>query len=230
MVKLFVFIFLLNIYSLQANEKSLQKLIEQQYPDIKIQSIKKTNFNDLYEVYLGNQIIYTDQSFKFLIIEGQLVDPKSKKNITAERLADLQKIAFENLPLDLAIKIKKGIPQKKVAVFSDIDCPFCRKLEKEVLMKLDNVEIYTFIFPLAIHPEAEQKSLKIWCSDDPAANWVNFMKTADLPDNNGDCVSPIDEIQNFAKKYGIQSTPTIIFEDGKRVSGAIPKDEFKSLL
>ena len=230
MVKLFVFIFLFNIYSLQANEKSLQKLIEQQYPDIKIQSIKKTNFNDLYEVYLGNQIIYTDQSFKFLIIEGQLVDPKSKKNITAERLADLQKIAFENLPLDLAIKIKKGIPQKKVAVFSDIDCPFCRKLEKEVLMKLDNVEIYTFIFPLAIHPEAEQKSLKIWCSDDPAANWVNFMKTADLPDNNGDCASPIDEIQNFAKKYGIQSTPTIIFEDGKRVSGAIPKDEFKSLL
>jgi thiol:disulfide interchange protein DsbC len=230
MVKLFVFIFLLNIYSLQANEKSLQKLIEQQYPDIKIQSIKKTNFNDLYEVYLGNQIIYTDQSFKFLIIEGQLVDPKSKKNITAERLADLQKIAFENLPLDLAIKIKKGIPQKKVAVFSDIDCPFCRKLEKEVLMKLDNVEIYTFIFPLAIHPEAEQKSLKIWCSDDPAANWVKFMKTADLPDNNGDCASPIDEIQNFAKKYGIQSTPTIIFEDGKRVSGAIPKDEFKSLL
>lgn len=230
MVKLFVFIFLLNIYSLQANEKSLQKLIEQQYPDIKIQSIKKTNFNDLYEVYLGNQIIYTDQSFKFLIIEGQLVDPKSKKNITAERLADLQKIAFENLPLDLAIKIKKGIPQKKVAVFSDIDCPFCRKLEKEVLMKLDNVEIYTFIFPLAIHPEAEQKSLKIWCSDHPAANWVNFMKTADLPDNNGDCASPIDEIQNFAKKYGIQSTPTIIFEDGKRVSGAIPKDEFKSLL
>ena len=230
MVKLFVFIFLLNIYSLQANEKSLQKLIEQQYPDIKIQSIKKTNFNDLYEVYLGNQIIYTDQSFKFLIIEGQLVDPRSKKNITAERLADLQKIAFENLPLDLAIKIKKGIPQKKVAVFSDIDCPFCRKLEKEVLMKLDNVEIYTFIFPLAIHPEAEQKSLKIWCSDDPAANWVNFMKTADLPDNNGDCASPIDEIQNFAKKYGIQSTPTIIFEDGKRVSGAIPKDEFKSLL
>lgn len=230
MVKLFVFIFLLNIYSLQANEKSLQKLIEQQYPDIKIQSIKKTNFNNLYEVYLGNQIIYTDQSFKFLIIEGQLVDPKSKKNITAERLADLQKIAFENLPLDLAIKIKKGIPQKKVAVFSDIDCPFCRKLEKEVLMKLDNVEIYTFIFPLAIHPEAEQKSLKIWCSDDPAANWVNFMKTADLPDNNGDCASPIDEIQNFAKKYGIQSTPTIIFEDGKRVSGAIPKEEFKSLL
>src|SRR6056300_16524 len=230
MVKLFVFIFLLNIYSLQANEKSLQKLIEEQYPDIKIQSIKKTNFNDLYEVYLGNQIIYTDQSFKFLIIEGQLVDPKSKKNITAERLADLQKIAFENLPLDLAIKIKKGIPQKKVAVFSDIDCPFCRKLEKEVLMNLDNVEIYTFIFPLAIHPEAEQKSLKIWCSDDPAVNWVNFMKTADLPDNNGDCASPIDEIQNFAKKYGIQSTPTIIFEDGKRVSGAIPKDEFKSLL
>ena len=230
MFKLFIFIFLVNICSLQANEKNLQKLIEQQYPDIKIQSIKKTSFNDLYEVYLGNQIIYTDKTFKFLIIEGQLVDPKTKTNITAERLADLQKIAFENLPLDLAIKIKKGIPQKKVAVFSDIDCPFCRKLEKEVLMKLDNVEIYTFIFPLAIHPEAEQKSLQIWCSDDPSTNWVKFMKNAELPDNKGDCSSPIKEITAFAKKNGIQSTPTIIFEDGRRVSGAIPLDQFKSLL
>ena len=72
MFKLFIFIFLVNISSLQANEKNLQKLIEQQYPDIKIQSIKKTSFNDLYEVYLGNQIIYTDKTFKFLIIEGQL--------------------------------------------------------------------------------------------------------------------------------------------------------------
>ena len=80
MFKLFIFIFLVNICSLQANEKSLQKLIEQQYPDIKIQSIKKTSFNDLYEVYLGNQIIYTDKTFKFLIIEGQLVDPKTKTN------------------------------------------------------------------------------------------------------------------------------------------------------
>ena len=147
MFKLFIFIFLVNICSLQSNEKNLQKLIEQQYPDIKIQSIKKTSFNDLYEVYLGNQIIYTDKTFKFLIIEGQLVDPKTKTNITAERLADLQRIDFEKLPMDLAIKIKKGNGQKKVAVFSDIDCPFCRKLEKEVLMKLDNVEIYTFIFP-----------------------------------------------------------------------------------
>lgn len=230
MFKLFIFIFFVNICSLQANEKNLQKLIEQQYPDIKIQSIKKTSFNDLYEVYLGNQIIYTDKTFKFLIIEGQLVDPKTKTNITAERLADLQRIDFEKLPMDLAIKIKKGNGQKKVAVFSDIDCPFCRKLEKDVLMKLDNVEIYTFIFPLAIHPEAEQKSLQIWCSDDPAANWVKFMKTADLPDNKGECASPIDEIQNFAKKYGVQSTPTIVFQDGRRVSGAIPMDEFKSLL
>ena len=230
MLKIILYVFLLCVFNLQANENDLKKLIEQQYPDIKIQSIKKTNFNDLYEVYLGNEIIYTDKSFKFLIIEGQLVDPKTKKNITADRLAEYQKIDFSDLPLDLAIKIKKGKGQKKVAVFSDLDCPFCRKLEKDVLLGLDDVEIYTFIFPLAIHPEAEQKSLQIWCSDDPAANWVNFMKNAELPDNKGDCSSPIKEITAFAKKNGIQSTPTIIFEDGRRVSGAIPLDQFKSLL
>lgn len=230
MLKTILYVFLLCVFNLQANEKELKKLIEQQYPDIKIQSIKKTNFNDLYEVYLGNEIIYTDKSFKFLIIEGQLVDPKTKKNITADRLAEYQKIDFSDLPLDLAIKIKKGNGQKKVAVFSDLDCPFCRKLEKDVLLGLDDVEIYTFIFPLAIHPEAEQKSLQIWCSDDPPANWVKFMKNSELPENKGDCSSPIKEITGFAKKNGIQSTPTIIFEDGRRVSGAIPLDQFKSLL
>lgn len=230
MLKIILYVFLLCVFNLQANENDLKKLIEQQYPDIKIQSIKKTNFNDLYEVYLGNEIIYTDKSFKFLIIEGQLVDPKTKKNITADRLAEYQKIDFSDLPLDLAIKIKKGKGQKKVAVFSDLDCPFCRKLEKDVLLGLDDVEIYTFIFPLAIHPEAEQKSLQIWCSDDPSTNWVKFMKNAELPDNKGDCPSPIKEITEFAKKNGIQSTPTIIFEDGRRVSGAIPLDQFKSLL
>ncbi|MDA9222076.1 DsbC family protein [Methylophilaceae bacterium] len=230
MLKTILYVFLLCVFNLHANESDLKKLIEQQYPDIKIQSIKKTNFNDLYEVFLGNEIIYTDKSFKFLIIEGQLVDPKTKKNITADRLAEYQKIDFSDLPLDLAIKIKKGKGQKKVAVFSDLDCPFCRKLEKDVLLGLDDVEIYTFIFPLAIHPEAEQKSLQIWCSDDPSTNWVKFMKNAELPDNKGDCSSPIKEITAFAKKNGIQSTPTIIFEDGRRVSGAIPLDQFKSLL
>ena len=149
------------ITAVYADIDKLEKAIKAQYPDIKIQGISKTQFNDLYEVYLGNQIIYTDKSFKFLIVDGHLVDPKTKKDLTADRLSELQRIPFENLPKDLAIKIKKGNGLKKVAVFSDIDCPFCRKLEKDVLMKLDDIEIYTFIFPLAIHPEAEEKSLKI---------------------------------------------------------------------
>ena len=164
------------------------------------------------------------------VIKCLIKHPKTKKNITADRLAEFQKIEFSELPLDLAIKIKKGNGQKKVAVFSDLDCPFCRKLEKDVLLGLDDIEIYTFIFPLAIHPDAEQKSLQIWCSDDPAANWIKFMKNADLPDNKGDCKSPVEKITTFAKKNSIQSTPTIIFEDGRRVSGAIPLDQFKLLL
>ena len=163
---------------------------------------------------IGNEIIYTDKSFKFLIIEGQLVDPKTKKNITADRLAEYQKIDFSDLPLDLAIKIKKGNGQKKVAVFSDLDCPFCRKLEKDVLLGLDDVEIYTFIFPLAIHPEAEQKSLQIWCSDDPPTNWVKFMKNAELPENKGDCSSPIKEITDLPKKMAFNPHQLLYLKTG----------------
>jgi thiol:disulfide interchange protein DsbC len=225
-------ILLITFFSINvsANEQALKNIIEKQYPEIKVQSIKRTNFNDLYEVYLGGQIIYTDKDFKFLIVDGRLVDPKTKVDMTAESLAEFEKIPFDDLPLDLAIKIKKGNGKNRVAIFSDLDCPYCRKLEKEVLAKIEDVEIYTFIFPLAIHPEAEEKSMKIWCSNDPSANWIKFMVEAELPKNNGDCKSPVPKIQKFAKEMGIQSTPTIIFENGKRISGAIPLKDFISLM
>lgn len=229
-MKTFILLLVFVISNAFADEKKLQEKIEAQYPEIKIKSIKKTEFNDLYEVFFNGQIFYTNKQFNFLIADGHLVDTKSKRDITADRLAELQKIPFNDLPKELAIKIKKGNGTKKVAVFSDVDCPFCRKLEKDVLFKLEDVEIYTFIFPLAIHPEAEEKSLKIWCSDDPAKNWIKFMTSSELPDNDGSCESPVKDILSFAKKHGIQSSPTIIFQDGRRVSGAIPLDDFNKML
>jgi thiol:disulfide interchange protein DsbC len=223
----FLFILYLVISSnLFADEANLKNLIEKQYPELKVKNITKTKFNGLYEVFLGGQIIYTDENFSFLIADGQLINPKTKKSITEERLMELTKVDFSKLPLDKAIKIVKGQGKHKVAVFSDLDCPFCRKLEKESLLKIDNTTIYIFPFPLAIHPDAEKKSLQIWCDADRAKSWVAFMESGKLPNNEGECDSPIKEVQKLAKSIGISSTPTIIFESGMVVPGAIPYDEF----
>ena len=121
-----LFSFSLLVFS---NEKELQEKINQSYPDLVIKSIQKTDFNDLYEVLISGQIIYTNKDFSFLIVEGRVVDPETKIDITSDRLEELTRVNFLILPFDKAIKVVRGNGERKVAVFSDVDCPFCKKLE-----------------------------------------------------------------------------------------------------
>ena len=128
-----------------SNEKELQEKINKNYPDLVIKSVQKTDFNDLYEVLISGQIIYTNKEFSFLIVEGRVVDPETKIDITSNRLEELTRVNFLKLPFDKAIKVVKGNGERKIAVFSDVDCPFCKKLEKEALSELDNITIYTYL-------------------------------------------------------------------------------------
>ena len=128
-----------------ADEASLKKALEVAYPKFKIESVVKTPYTGLYEVFMGGQIIYTDEKLTFLIAEGRLVDPKTKKDITGERLEELTKIDFNSLPLDQAIKVVKGNGSRKLVVFSDVDCPYCKRLEQNELTNITDVTIYTFL-------------------------------------------------------------------------------------
>jgi thiol:disulfide interchange protein DsbC len=210
-----------------SNEKKLQEKINQSYPDLVIKSIQKTDFNDLYEVLISDQIIYTNKDFSFLIVEGRVVDPETKIDITSDRLEELTRINFSKLPFDKAIKVVRGNGERKVAVFSDVDCPFCKKLEKEGLLELDNITIYTFLFPLAIHPKAEMRSKKIWCAEDQEKAWNDYMLKNIMANNKGDCKTPIEDILVLGRDLGIRSTPTIIFLSGKKIPGAIPLKEIE---
>jgi len=141
-----------------ADEASLKQKIEKAYPRFDVESVVKTPYGGLYEVFMGGQIVYTDEKLTFLIAEGKLVDPNTKKNITEERFAELTKIDFNSLPLDKAIKVVKGNGSRKVAVFSDVDCPFCKRLEQNELSNISDVTIYTFLYPLEqLHPNAAAK-------------------------------------------------------------------------
>jgi len=223
-------LFLFLSFIAQADNDALREIMKKTYPELPIKNIQKTNFNDLYEVYIGGQIIYTNENFDFLIVEGRVVDPKTKNDLTELRLEELTRVNFEDLPLSDAIKVVKGNGKRKIAIFSDVDCPYCKRLEKRELSNINNITIYTFLYPLAIHPEAKLKSKKIWCARDRSKAWTEYIHNDNLPENSGDCKTPINKILKLGKDLGISSTPTIILSNGKRVPGAIPYEQLEEYL
>ena len=214
-----------------ADEASLKKAIEVAYPKFKVESVVKTPYAGLYEVFMGGQIIYTDEKLSFLIAEGRLVDPKTKKDITGERMEELTKIDFNTLPLEQAIKVVKGNGSRKLVVFSDVDCPYCKQLEQRELTNIDNVTIYTFLYPIeSLHPDAAAKSKTIWCAPNRVKAWNDWIFNNKLPASAGNCEVPLERVGELARKMGINSTPTLIFSDGRRMPGAQPYKEIEKNL
>ena len=211
-----------------ADEANLKKLVETAYPKFKVDSVTKTPYAGLYEVYMGGQIIYTDEKLTFLIAEGRLVDPKSKKDVTGERMDELTKIDFNSLPLDQAIKVVKGNGSRKLVVFSDVDCPYCKRLEQNELVNVTDVTIYTFLYPLVqLHPDSTAKSKSIWCADNRVKAWQDWILKGQLPTSTGNCEVPLEKVGELARKVGVNSTPTLFFADGKRMMGAQPYKEIE---
>lgn len=233
MFKKIINIALLSAFSTaaMADEASLKRAIEAAYPKFKVESVIKTPYAGLYEVFMGGQIIYTDEKLTFLIAEGRLVDPKTKKDITGERLEELTKIDFASLPLDQAIKVVRGDGSRKLVVFSDVDCPYCKRLERNEISNITDVTIYTFLYPIQqLHPDAENKSKLIWCAKDRVKAWEDWILRDQLPSTAGKCNVPLDKIGKLARDLGVTSTPTLIFADGKRMLGAQPYKEIERML
>jgi len=233
MLKKIISIALMSAFSTlaMADEASLKKAVEAAYPKFKVEKVTKTPYAGLYEVFMGGQIIYTDEKLTFLIAEGRLVDPKTKKDITGERLDELTKIDFSSLPLDQAIKVVKGNGSRKMVVFSDVDCPYCKRLERNELTNITDVTVYTFLYPIEqLHPDAASKSKLIWCANNRAKAWEDWILRDVLPSAAGTCEVPLEKVGQLARKIGVTSTPTLIFADGKRMLGAQPYKEIERML
>ena len=184
MLKKFASIALLTAFATAAvaDEAGVKKAVEAAYPKFKVEKVTKTPYAGLYEVFMGGQIIYTDEKMSFLIAEGHLVDPKTKKDLTSERLDELTKVDFSTLPLNQAIKVVKGNGSRKLVVFSDVDCPFCKRLERNELTNITDVTIYTFLYPIEqLHPDAASKSKLIWCAKDRVKAWEDWILRDQLP-------------------------------------------------
>jgi len=180
--------------------------------------VRKTPYLKLYEVQIDDKIVYTDEKAEY-IFNGNIIDARTRTNLTQERLGKLSAIAFSDLPLEFAVKTVKGNGNRVLATFEDPNCVYCRKLAKE-LQGVENATIYTFLLPI-LSQDSEEKSKAVWCATDRAKAWSELMVKGATPPP-GNCETPLKKIMEFAQKHRIQGTPTIFLANGERLAGAIP--------
>ena len=200
---------------------AIRKALEQKFPGAEIRHVAKTDYLGLFEVLLDDNLIYTDPKVAYIFV-GSVYDTGTKQNLTDARTRRLNRVAVDKLPYELAFTRVKGDGSRKLIIFSDADCPFCHRLENE-MKGLDNVTIYTFLFPIdQLHPDAARKSKQIWCAPDKVKAWDAFFASGKLPENKGDCGDPVAKTQALGNSLKINATPTLIFADGTLIPGALP--------
>ena len=211
-----------------AQDAVIRKNLAERLPNLpKIDEVSKTPIPGLYEVRLGSELIYSDEN-GLHIIQGAIIDTKTKTDLTEARINKLTAIDFASLPLKNAVVIKQGSGARKIAVFGDPNCGYCKRLERD-LVALKDVTIYNFIYPI-LGPDSVAKSKDIWCAKDPAKAWRDWMvdgKLASKAPANCDTAA-LDANTELGRKYRVQGTPAVVFEDGTRAPGAIPAAQIEA--
>jgi thiol:disulfide interchange protein DsbC len=214
-----------------AQEAAIRKALTERLPNFpKIDEIARTPIAGIFEVrYGGTEILYTDATGDH-IFNGTLIDTKTRADLTEARMEKLLAIDFDKLPLKDALVIKQGTGARKMAVFVDPNCGYCKRFERDITA-IKDVTIYTFLIPI-LGPESAAKSRDIWCARDAPKAWRAWMvDNVNPPKSAGSCdVAAVERNLAFAKAHKINGTPAVVFEDGTRKPGAIPGDLVEKLL
>ena len=212
-----------------AQEATIRKNLAERIPQLpKIDEVVKSPMPGLFEIRVnGSEIYYTDAEANFLL-QGNLIDTKLRRNLTEERIDKLTAISFDSLPLKDAFTLVRGNGKRKLAVFEDPNCGYCKRFERD-LQKVDNVTVYLFLYPI-LSADSIDKSKNIWCAKDKAKAWQDWM-VRDKPAAVAHCdSSAIERNVELGRKHKITGTPTLLFVDGSRVPGAIASAEIETRL
>jgi thiol:disulfide interchange protein DsbC len=217
----FVILSLLVALPSHANEQLIRRSVEPKLGGAKIEGVQPSVIPGLFEVRFrtpqGVQILYSDPKGEN-IVQGEIYETKSGRNLTDERLGKLSAIKFESLPLDRAVKIVRGNGKRVVAMFSDPYCPACQSFE-QTLQQVDDVTLYVFMFPV-IRPERIDDSKSIWCASDRAKAWLDLALRKKAP-AAATCDNPVESIVSLGQSLGVRATPTMFFENGERQQGGM---------
>ena len=213
-----------------ADEAAIRKNLPERLPNLpKIDEVSKTPIPGIYELRIGTDLVYSDENGNHLI-QGVIIDTRSKTDLTQARIDKLTAIDFASLPLKNAVLIKQGSGARKLVVFGDPNCGYCKRLERD-LIALKDVSIYTYLYPI-LGADSTTKSRDIWCAKDPAKAWRAWMVDGQLPSKAAaNCdISAIEANIEMGRKFKVQGTPAMVFEDGSRAPGAIPTAQIEARL
>jgi len=212
-------------------EEKLKKTLTQRLGEgTQVETIIKTPYNGLYEVKVGNEIIYSDAEGKFVFI-GRILETETSKDITQARLDEINKIKFSDLPLEASIKSVKGNGKRVIAVFEDPNCGYCKRFRK-TLADTKDITIYTFMYPI-LSDDSRAKVKNVACSADKAKAWDDWMingKTPAAAAESCNATASTEKVLELGRKLKVTGTPTIFFIDGTRVPGAIDAKTLESRL
>jgi thiol:disulfide interchange protein DsbC len=209
-------------------EDAIRKSIQPKLRDgVKIDSIKATPYAGLYEVNAAGDILYTDKKGEFLFI-GEVINAKTSRNLTKERVDELNKVKLSDLPLESALKTVKGDGKRMLVLFEDPNCGYCKQFRKTTLKDLDNVTVYTFMYNI-LSEDSAIKSRNIWCSPDRNKAWDDWMVNGKAA-ATADCPNPNDKISALGRKLKVSGTPAIFFADGTRLPGAVGLKDLEAKL
>jgi thiol:disulfide interchange protein DsbC len=202
-----------------AQEAAIRKALAARFPQSPpIDEVTRTPIPGLYEVRSGTVVFYTDRRGDY-IVRGEMLDTRHKTNLTQARISKVPTIDFSKLPLHDAIVSTHGHGTRKLAVFADPDCPYCKQLES-VLQQRDDITVYTFLIPL-LGPQSLSKAKSIWCAKDKDVAWREWMSEGKLPAAQADCnTGALERNLAFGGRHQIRGTPTLVFADGTRETGA----------
>lgn len=225
--------------ALSEKDQKVLAALQKAYPQNRIRLARETQVTGFYEVILGEGVSYVfitadtlekldlineknrDAYFQHWIFGGVFYDMKNQIDLTAPmkklaQMVDVSKLAVEN-----AITREVGKAENTLFVFTDPRCPFCKKLEAE-LVKLENVRIHTFLTPLtSLHPDAKEVSARILCAKDKAKAFEDFMLKGKEISEPAQCQTTLEANERLLTELGIKGTPTIFFENGERATGAL---------
>ena len=215
----------------RADEQTIRQVVAAKLRDAKILEIRKLGYAGLYEVTVqrpeGFTVLYTDESAS-VILAGSLIDTRTDRNLTEERLRKLSAIDWNTLPFKWALTMKRGDGRRQIAIFSDPNCPYCRRFEAD-LAKLDDITVHIFLYPV-IKPESVVQTKAVWCSRDRVKAWNDLMLRGVQPTAKPDCETPIEALVALGQRLGASATPTWFLRNGEKRSGAMTMTDLVPLL
>ena len=212
-----------------AQEATIRKNLAERLPNLPaIDEVTKTPMPGVFEVRVNqSDIFYTDAEGNYLI-QGALIDTRARVNLTEQRMEKLTALAFKDLPMKDAFTLVRGNGKRKMAVFEDPNCGYCKRLHRE-FAKIDNVTVHVFLIPV-LGDDSVDKARRIWCAKDKAKTYSDWMVNNQPPATANCDTAAIERNSRLASKHGIKGTPTLIFVNDTRVPGYIAADQIEKQL